>query len=127
MSDARSEPALSVDRVSVRYGSTLACDGISFAVPDGAVYALLGRNGAGKSSLVRCLLGQQKPSSGVVRVLGEDVWKRRAKLMERVGVVPEEPDAPPAMTAAKIADFCRRLYPTWDEKAVGLRLERFGV
>ena len=47
--------------------------------------------------------------------------------MTRVGVVPEEPDAPPAMTARQIADFCRRLYPWWDEKAVAERFARFAV
>jgi len=60
-------------------------------------------------------------------VFGEDVWKGRTRLMARVGVVPEEPDAPPDMTARQIADFCRRLYPSWDEKGVDRRLERFGV
>ena len=47
--------------------------------------------------------------------------------MERVGVVPEEPDAPPAMTATQLSEFCRRIYPRWDSAAVSARLERFGV
>ena len=111
----------------MRYGRATACAGVSLSVARGAVYALLGRNGAGKSSLVRCLLGQQRPSSGRAMLFGEDVWKARARLMARVGVVPEEPDAPPAMTARQIAGFCRRLYPSWDQAGVDRRLERFGV
>ncbi|HEY6147243.1 MAG TPA: ABC transporter ATP-binding protein, partial [Thermoanaerobaculia bacterium] len=79
------------------------------------------------SSLVRCLLGEQRPTSGRARMFGSDTWPHRARLLERVGVVPEEPDAPPAMTAAQIADFCRRLYPSWDAASVARRLERFGV
>jgi len=47
--------------------------------------------------------------------------------MARVGVVPEEPDAPPAMTARQVADFCRRLYPRWDVSAVAERFARFGL
>jgi ABC-2 type transport system ATP-binding protein len=120
-------PPAEVRGLTVRYGQTIACADVSFSVAPGSVYALLGRNGAGKSSLVRCLLGEQKPTSGEARLFGEDVWKRRAKLLARVGVVPEEPDAPPTMTAEQIADFCRRLYPTWDEMSVGRRLARFGV
>lgn len=116
-----------VEGLTVRYGRVTACAGVSLSVARGAVYALLGRNGAGKSSLVRCLLGQQKPSSGRAMLFGEDVWKARARLMARVGVVPEEPDAPPAMTARQIAGFCRRLYPSWDQAGVDRRLERFGV
>jgi ABC-2 type transport system ATP-binding protein len=123
---AAPQPA-EVRGLTVRYGQTIACADVSFSVAPGSVYALLGRNGAGKSSLVRCLLGEQKPTSGEARLFGEDVWKRRAKLLARVGVVPEEPDAPPTMTAEQIADFCRRLYPTWDEMSVGRRLARFGV
>jgi len=116
-----------VESLTVRYGRATACADVSLSVARGAVYALLGRNGAGKSSLVRCLLGQQRPSSGRAMLFGEDVWKARARLMARVGVVPEEPDAPPAMTARQIAGFCRRLYPSWDQAGVDRRLERFGV
>jgi ABC-2 type transport system ATP-binding protein len=122
-----SESVISVEGLTVRYGKTTACRDVSFSVSRGAVYALLGRNGAGKSSLVRCLLGQQKPSAGRAMLFHEDAWKRRARLMARVGVVSEEPDAPRAMTARQIADFCRRLYRSWDEKGVARRLERFGV
>jgi len=116
-----------VEGLTVRYGRATACAEVSLSVARGSVYALLGRNGAGKSSLVRCLLGQQRPSSGRALLFGEDVWKARARLMPRVGVVPEEPDAPPAMTARQIAGFCRRLYPSWDQAGVDRRLERFGV
>jgi ABC-2 type transport system ATP-binding protein len=116
-----------LDGVTVRYGRVTACEGITLSVPRGEVYALLGRNGAGKSSLVRCLLGSRKADAGRALLFGRDAWKERTDLMARVGVVPEEPDAPPAMTARQIADFCRRLYPRWDGKAVAERLARFAV
>lgn len=118
---------LALENLSVRYGRKTACEKVSLGVASGAVYALLGRNGAGKSSLVRCLLGCQRPSAGRALLFGEDSWKTRAPAMARVGVVPEEPDAPPAMTAAQIAAFCSRLYPKWDAGGVADRLARFGV
>lgn len=121
-------PALAEARgLTIRYGKTTAADDVSFAIEPGAVYALLGRNGAGKSSIVRCLLGEQKPSSGETRLFGRDSWKERARCLARVGVVPEEPDAPPTMTALEIAAFCRSLYPSWDAESVARRLSRFGV
>ncbi len=115
--------------VLVRYpGSpSPALEGVSLSVSSGSVYALLGRNGAGKSSLVRCLLGQQKPTAGACSLFGEDVWRRRAALMSRVGVVPEDPDAPPAMTARQLSAFSAKLYPSWDAPSVEARLARFGV
>ena len=116
-----------LEGVTVRYGRVTVCEGITLSVPRGEVYALLGRNGAGKSSLLRCLLGSQKPDAGRTLLFGREAWKERTDLMARVGVVPEEPDAPPAMTARQIADFCRRLYPRWDEKAVAERFARFAV
>jgi ABC-2 type transport system ATP-binding protein len=118
---------LSADRITVRYATATACDDVSLSVARGAVYALLGRNGAGKSSLVRCLLGQQKPGQGRALLFDQDVWKKRARLMDRVGVVPEEPDAPPAMTAIQISDFCARIYSRWDDEQYGQRLGRFGI
>jgi ABC-2 type transport system ATP-binding protein len=89
--------AARTERLTVRYGRTTAVDAVSLDVPKGSVFALLGRNGAGKSSLLRCLLGWQKATDGRCELLGEDPWNRRANLMERVGVVPEEPDAPREM------------------------------
>ncbi len=116
-----------VDSLTVRYGRTVAVDSVNLDVPQGSVYALLGRNGAGKSSLVRCMVGQQKPQSGRVSLFGEDVWTHRAKLMERVGIVPEEADAPPEMTVAQVVAFCGALYSRWNDTAVRERLERFAL
>jgi len=122
-----SNSAARADRLTVRYGRTTAVDDVSLAIPRGSVFALLGRNGAGKSSLVRCLLGWQKPTEGRCELLGEDPWRHRARLMERVGVVPEEPDAPREMTPRQLGAFCARLYPSWDAKGWDARLARFGV
>ena len=118
---------LSVEGLTVRYGSRTVLDGVSFEVPRGSVFALLGRNGVGKSSLVRCALGQQKPAGGAVRLFGEDAWGSRSRAMARVGIVPEAPDAPSDMTAAELLAFCAPLYPTWDDTAARARLERSAV
>ncbi len=118
---------LRLQGLTVRYGPLVAVDGVSLSVGRGGVFALLGRNGSGKSSLVRCVLGQQKPTAGAATLFGEDVWTHRARLMARVGVVPEEPDAPREMTPAELAAFCASLSPRWDGNAFSARLARFGV
>ena len=130
MSDVRhasDATPVSVERLTVRYGRRTALDGVTLRVARGSVYALLGRNGAGKSSLIRCLLGQQRPEGGRALLFGLDAWSHRAGAMARAGVVPEEPDAPPGMSARRIAAFCARLYPRWDGRAVEERLRRFEV
>jgi len=116
-----------LEDLTVRYGRRLALDQVSLGVPEGSVYALLGRNGAGKSSLVRCLLGEQKASAGGALLLGRDAWRDRAAALVEVGVVPEDPNAPPGMTARQLSRFCSQLYPRWDAAGVEARLERFGV
>lgn len=122
------EPApCAFEGVSVRYGKILACDLVSLSVTRGNVYALLGRNGAGKSSLIRCLLGHQRPTSGHALLFGENSWKDRTRAMRRIGVVPEQPDAPETMTARQLSRFCRPLYPRWDESGLLDRLARADV
>jgi ABC-2 type transport system ATP-binding protein len=113
--------------LTVRYGRKTAVEQVTFSVSPGAVYALLGRNGAGKSSIVRCLLGQQKPSAGTVSLFDREVWRHRARLMSRVGVVPEDGDIPPTMTARSLARFYHSLYPAWSETSFLARLESFRV
>ena len=121
------ESTLAACGLAVRYGRRSLLDDVSFKVPSGTVFALLGRNGSGKTSLVRCLLGQQKPAAGRALLFGRDAWTGRRQAMDRIGVLPEEPDAPPGMTARQLSDFCRRLYARWDGPGVEGRLARFDV
>ena len=120
-------PVIHAADVTVRYGKRTAVDCVSLSVEPGAVYALLGRNGSGKSSLVRALLGQLRPATGHVSILGEDVWRNRKALMERVGVVPEDPDAPPEMRVGDLAWFSSRLYARWSQATFDERVSRFGI
>jgi ABC-2 type transport system ATP-binding protein len=124
---AAASAAVELRGLVVRYGRRLVLDAVSLAVPRGSVYALLGRNGTGKSSLLRCLLGQQRADGGAALLFGQDAWRLRPSLMERVGYVPEEPDAPPELGARELVRFCGRLNVRWNEAAVMGRLERFQV
>ncbi len=67
------EPAIAVERVRKVYGATIAVDDASFAIARGAVHALLGENGAGKSTIVKLLSGLTQPDSGGFRLFGESV------------------------------------------------------
>jgi ABC-2 type transport system ATP-binding protein len=122
-----SEAAIEVRDLTVRYGKKTAADAVAFTVARGTVYALLGRNGAGKSSLVRCLLGLQRPTSGHAAMFGEDTWSRRTSLMNRVGVVSEEADAPPELSVAALARFSSRVYARWDNDVLESRLRAFSI
>lgn len=118
---------IEVRSLVVRYGRRVAVDGASFTVEPGAVYALLGRNGSGKTSLLKVLLGQRRADSGEATIDGLDPWRERPHLMARLGATPEAPDAPPSLPVAAIERSVAPLYPTWDAARFRARLERFGI
>ena len=118
---------LVVDHLTVRYGKTTAVDDVSFSVAKSQVYALLGRNGAGKSSTIQCLVGQRRAAAGDCRLLGQDSWKKRRQIMARVCVVPETPDLPPGASAIELGRFLGRIRPVWHADDYQARLKRVGV
>ena len=76
--------------VSRRYGSFEAVRDVSFAVAQGELFALLGTNGAGKTSTVEIIEGLSRPSGGQVRVLGHDPYAERALVRPRIGIMLQE-------------------------------------
>lgn len=78
---------IDVEGLHKRYGETHAVDDVSFHVEPGEVYALLGHNGAGKSTTVEILEGHRELTSGSVRVLGSDPAKAERDFRDRIGVV----------------------------------------
>jgi branched-chain amino acid transport system ATP-binding protein len=84
-------PALELDRVSAAYGPYRALFGVSFSVPAGGVVALLGSNGAGKSTVARVVTGLLPATAGTIRVGGREVTSFPAYKVARTGVahVPE--------------------------------------
>jgi ABC-2 type transport system ATP-binding protein len=126
-SEEGAPPPLAVRNLTVRYARRTALAGVSLQVARGTVYALLGRNGAGKSSLVRCALGLQRPAEGSALLFGQDAWPSRAAALQRVGVVPESPDAPPEMTPERLGAFCARFHRRWDGDFYSARLRSFEV
>ncbi len=79
--------AVEVTELVKHYGTVRAVDGVSFTVEPGEVYALLGENGAGKSTTVEILEGYRAPTSGAARVLGVDPSEAGRPWRERVGIV----------------------------------------
>ncbi len=128
MSDSqRVEAPVVLEELGIRYGRRRVIDSVSLRVEPGQVYALLGRNGEGKSSLVRCLLGWQRPSEGRAQLLGQEAWAGRDAAMNRVGVVQESPEIPRQMKVGEALRFCGALHAVWDEKGVLSRLSKAGV
>jgi branched-chain amino acid transport system ATP-binding protein len=83
----KQRPLLTVDNLSVRYGEALALNGVSFTLNAGQVLAVLGANGAGKSSLARAVSGLVPPAGGTVTFDGRDIQSRSCYKIRRAGMV----------------------------------------
>jgi ABC-2 type transport system ATP-binding protein len=97
--------------VTKEFGSTLALDEVSLDVPGGVVFALLGENGAGKTTAIRIMLGLEQPDEGTAEVLGLDSRKYGAEIRSRIGYVPERPTLYEWMTVDEIGWFTAGFYP----------------
>jgi energy-coupling factor transport system ATP-binding protein len=84
--------AIEVKAISIKYGDKIALKNVTTIIGRGEIVALMGRNGAGKSSLLETIVGVLKPSSGAVRVYEQDPAELAGKnRRERIGYVPQEP------------------------------------
>jgi ABC-2 type transport system ATP-binding protein len=109
--------ALVIETIDLRksYGAEDALRGLNLAVPAGSIFGFLGRNGAGKTTAIKTLLGMVKPTAGQARVLGlrADEEASSVEIRRRTGFVSEEKDLYGAMTVADIVGFTRAFYPGW--------------
>jgi ABC-2 type transport system ATP-binding protein len=110
-----------------RYGRRAVLDGLDLVVPDGSVTALLGRNGIGKTTLLRILIGFQPATSGSARVLGLDPRRHGPRIRRLVGFVPERLELPRWMRVRDHLRFLRPFYPSWDRDEEARLLELFSL
>ena len=118
------QPAIETTDLVKKFHDVTAVDGLSLRVEQGEIYAFLGLNGAGKTTTIRLLLGMVRPTSGMARVLGEDIHIRGVKPWGRIGYLVETPQAYPELTVRENLEAMRRLRPGTDAKAVDDAIER---
>jgi ABC-2 type transport system ATP-binding protein len=111
----------------VRFWRTRVLDQLSLTVPNGALYALLGPNGTGKTTLLRTLAGISPVAQGVVSLLGHDRVRLPLAVQQRVGYVAEGQQLPEDLTVRHLERYLAPLYPAWDAARSVQLLERFGV
>lgn len=104
-----------------------ALKGISFDVPQGAIVGFIGRNGAGKSTTLKSVLGLVHRDGGTVRVFGMDYAANEAAIRQRLGVVLGGIDFYPKKKLRIITDVTRRFYGNWDEEKYRHYLELFAI
>ena len=98
---------LSVENIDVFYGDAQALDGVSLEVEEGAIVAIVGANGAGKTSLIRTVAGMNKPARGAIRYRGNDIagWPSYRVCNLGIGQVAEGRQVFPTLTVAENLDM----------------------
>lgn len=118
--------ALEVRGLCKRYPAFTLKD-VPFDVPQGAIMGFIGRNGAGKSTTLKSILGMVHPDSGEVRFFGQDVGQHEREFKEQIGVVLGGIDFYPKKKVGIITDVTRRFYGNWEEEKYRHYLELFGI
>lgn len=105
-----SVPALSIDRVTHRYGNSVALNELSFSVPSNQIFGLLGPNGSGKSTLFRLISTLVPVQAGSIQLLGMDVMSERNRVRETLGVVFQSPSLDRKLTVRENMECQAALY-----------------
>lgn len=115
---------LQIAHLTKRYGDRIAVNDLSLSIERGTVFGLIGRNGAGKSSAIACVLGLLHVTSGEVHLFGE---KLQPKTFERVAYVPEINCLDSWMTPLQHQEFRRRSFSHFDAALMAELMERFEI
>jgi ABC-2 type transport system ATP-binding protein len=118
--------AIEVRGLSRTFNSLRAVDNISFTVGAGEIFGFLGHNGAGKTTSIRMLTGQLRPTAGRARVAGCDVITEQQRLKPLIGVVSENQNLYERMSGRENLAFAARLYGT-DSKRIDETLDQVGL
>jgi ABC-2 type transport system ATP-binding protein len=116
-----------VDKLAKSFGSHQVLREVSLRIPEGQTFALLGRNGAGKTTMIRILLGVIPADSGTVRLAGLDPGDAPVQLRTQVGYLAEDQVMYGWMTPIELCRFLSHFYPTWDMDLARSYLERFDL
>ncbi len=117
--------AIVTDRLTKHYHGRRVVDSLSLRVPAGSVYGLLGRNGAGKSTAIKMLMGMVRPDSGSATLLGVDIACVSDATRQRIAYLAEGHPLYGWMSIGQAIEFTRPFYPRWNDVLVDQILDHF--
>ena len=119
--------AIETRNLGRKFGKFEAVKNVSLRVPKGTVFGLLGVNGAGKSTIIKMVMGHLRPTTGEVRVLGRGLGEDLLGIRRRVAYVSENRYLYEWMTVEESVSFTRAFHETWDDKKAADLLKRFSL
>jgi ABC-2 type transport system ATP-binding protein len=118
---------LRITGLAKSFGRKKVLDGFDLTVESGRVYGLLGRNGEGKTTLARILMGVIPADGGDILYKGKRITYGQSAYKREFGYVPEDPFFYEDLTVRRLLDLNGRFYPKWDPKRAAADLERFAL
>ncbi len=115
------------DGVSRSFGDQIALQNVSYEVAPGTVFALLGENGAGKTTSIKMMLGMCEPGRGSVSVMGLDPMRQGKEIRKVIGYVPEQSSLYDWMTVKEVGWFAAGFYPGGYQQDYDQLIENFGL
>jgi ABC-2 type transport system ATP-binding protein len=122
-----SDAPIRLQELQKHYKKKVVLDGANLDIPAGSVTGLLGKNGEGKTTLIKCALGLIAPTGGRAELLGENSWRMSAETKARIGYVPQIVQLYPWLTVRQAIDYFAVFYPKWNERLVRELVREFNV
>lgn len=122
----KDQPLVEARGLSLRYGSKTAIDDIGFSIAKGRVVGLLGHNGAGKTSLMKALMGLM-PAEGSLRVLGLEPRRQREQLLQSLSYIPDVAVLPRWARVSELITLMSGLQPRFSSERARALLKRTSV
>jgi phospholipid/cholesterol/gamma-HCH transport system ATP-binding protein len=124
---SKTEERIAVRNLTVGFGSRVVQRDVSFSVRQGSIFAVMGGSGCGKSTMLRAMVGLQRPSSGTITVDGEDYWAadepHRAAIGRRFGVLFQSGALWTSMTVAENVALPLQMFTSLSAEAIGALVE----
>ena len=121
------EPAIELRGLCKSYGRKPVLTGLDLSIPRGSVVGLLGTNGAGKTTMIKCALGLIRPQSGEARLLGEPAWSLSAAAKMQIGYVPQVVSLYQWMKIRHLIDYTSAFYPNWNHELADRLVGRWSM
>ncbi|MFF2481142.1 ABC transporter ATP-binding protein [Paenibacillus sp. NPDC058071] len=117
-------PIVEVNQLTKSYGSVTAVNNVSFSLTPNKIYGLLGRNGAGKTTIMHMLTAQLFPTSGKLAVFGEAPYENN-RVLSQICFIKESQKYPDSYNVQDVLELSASLFPNWDREYANKLLQDF--
>jgi ABC-2 type transport system ATP-binding protein len=121
------QPPIQIQNTSRSFDGVPVIRSLSVSIRAGSIYGFLGRNGAGKTTMIRMLAGLLRPDAGTVRISGRDPFKIGAEERQELGYMSEKAVITPFARVSTLLNLGRGLYPKWNSALVDSLIAKYGI